>query len=403
MIGPEGKKVEIQIRTYDMHRIAEMGIAAHWLYKEGKNQDKYTDNLIPWIRELLLIGEDASNSGEFVKLLKRGLQTRRIIVFTPRSEVLQLVHGATPIDFAFAIHTEVGLHCRGAKVNGKMVPLNFQLKKGDKVEIITSPQAKPVHSWLELAKSAKAKAKIRKALQEQEYEQNNALGRDKFSRRLKAQRIEVPSDKNLAEVIQSFNYRAVNDFFAAIGSGKLSLSSVLKRFLPVEEVKKDEPGMETIVEEFRRQSLVVIDGIDNVLMRIASCCQPVPGDKVIGFLTRGRGVSIHLQNCPNVAIFRENEPDRLLQLIWGLKESHSFLAKIFVEEKNRKDILNNIIQAINSLDVDIRRNETEHIGKLFFGRFILEVTDHDKLNKVINKLKKLDGVDAAGREKIFKH
>ncbi|OQY27523.1 MAG: hypothetical protein B6244_10445 [Candidatus Cloacimonetes bacterium 4572_55] len=403
VIGREGKKTEIQIRTYDMHRVAELGIAAHWRYKERSVSDKYLENLVPWVRELLTLDDDSDSSTEFLDLLKKALTTKRIILFTPRGEIVQMQENTTPIDFAFAIHTEVGLRCRGAKVNGRMVTLNYRLNKGDCVEIITYPKAKPTRGWLDIAKSSKAKSKIRKALREQEFQQNLALGRDKLTRELKTRHIDLPKDKKLSDLLADLKCASLDNLHEAIGSGKQSISPIIKRLAP--QIEREEQAIEEIAEEFRRQSTVVIDGVDNVMMRIASCCQPVPGDDAVGFITRGRGISIHLRTCANISHISKHQKEdsnRLVNLTWGLKESRTFLSQIYVEGKNRRDMLANIIQTIFALNIHIRKNETVSKGKQFFGRFLLEVQGNDQLIKVIKKLGKLDGIHTVGRERMFK-
>ncbi len=400
VMGLHGK-IEIQIRSYDMHRIAEMGIAAHWRYKEGGNQDNYFDKLVPWVRDLLQNAEYAENAEEFIEFLKADLITRRIVVYTPKGDALHLQNESTPLDFAFAIHTEVGNHCRGALVNGQMVHLSHRLKKGDKVEILTAPTAKPKKSWFAWIASAKAKAKIRKSLNDQAYQTNVQIGRKRLMQELKHKHVDIPSEKKLTEIAKSYHHKLPDDMFAAIALNRISLIAILKKHFPQAIIadKKHDASLDEKLKQVKEQKPVVIDGISRMEIRMASCCNPKTGDDVIGYITRTKGVSVHLKKCPNILDLYQTNPERLMNLNWGEKaRPNRILRKVYrpqihVEGKAIFGMLNLVTQAIASVHIDIYENKTTPKAGKFKGDFVLDLQDLTKVPDVIQTVRQIEGIE----------
>jgi len=284
VIGTDKKIVEIQIRTQEMHRISENGIAAHWLYKEGRQQLDKSDRQMLWLRDVLDWQKDMTNPAEFLEYLKIDLFADDIYVFTPRSEIKHLPAGATPLDFAFAIHTEVGFHCSGAKINGRISPLTTKLKSGDEVAILTSPHRQPSQDWLNIATTSQARAKIRHWLKQTGYDQSVALGHELLERELKKIRLPMPSDDDLLDVAQSLSYTTASNMLNALGNGTISTQTVVSRIAPEEEPDK-KPIVGKVLERFRHERGIRIEGMGNMMFRFAKCCQPIPRDHSPGRLS----------------------------------------------------------------------------------------------------------------------
>jgi guanosine-3',5'-bis(diphosphate) 3'-pyrophosphohydrolase len=404
VIGPKGDPVEIQIRTRDMHRVAEEGIAAHWKYKEGKSGIDPADESFVWLRQLMEWQRDLKDSKEFLDTLRVDLFPDEVYVFTPRGDVRQFPKGATPIDFAFAIHTDVGLRCVGAKINGRLLPLRTELQNGDIVEIVTSPNHVPSRDWLKVVKTPRARSKLRQWIKNEERARSISLGRDlleKEIRRLGKSPSQLLRPDAVALALERYGFGAEEELFAALGYGKVSPRQAVGRLLPPEELQaltEAEDGREKKTERkpTRPRSAeegVRIRGIDDILVRFSKCCSPVPGDDIIGFITRGRGVSIHTVDCPN-AVTLMADPERQIAVSWDGKRKEPHQVKIRVEiGKDRPGVLAEITTAISSMNTnitqaDIRVTE-ERVG---VNNFVLEVRDLQQLRATMEAIQRVDGV-----------
>src|SRR5918992_1675419 len=329
IFGPGKQLFEIQIRTREMHRTAEFGIAAHWLYKESSRGRDDLDEKLGWFREILALQLDAKTPDEFLEFLKLDLYQDEIFVFTPTGDVIQLPKGATPIDFAFAVHTEIGLHCAGATVNGRIAPLSRPLRNSETVEIITSPTAKPSRDWLAHVPTRRAPHKIPQVLKHQAQRSSQRLGVDMLEREVKRRRLAKPSDDDLARVAQALNLNDATHLLASIGQGDVNVTQVLRQLHPdLDTAEPPKPSVfERFVDRVRGPKGVRIQGVDGLMVRYAQCCQPVPGDAVVGYVTRGRGVSIHRGDCPNL-LFLAHEPERRLDIDWQEAEGERFVVQI---------------------------------------------------------------------------
>jgi len=397
VIGPRGRMVEIQIRTHAMHYAAEYGIAAHWLYKEGRKDHGEIDQHMAWIREILEWQMEMTNPEEFLEYLKIDLFPEDVFVYTPAGELKQLRKGSTPLDFAFAVHSDVGFHCVGAKVNGKFVPLTTVLHSGDEVEIKTSPHQNPSRDWLKIVKTTKAKAKIKYWLKQRGYEQSVILGKEILERELKKKRLKMPPDSELQDLAARSSFTDSEQMFSAIGSGSVSAQHLIAKLYPVEE--KEEPSLiRKFIDQARGVSKgVKIDSVDNVMFRFAACCQPVPGEKIVGFVTRGRGLTIHRVDCRNVADIYDN-PDRMMNVDWDVAKGQSFLVRLYALVEDRKNLLKEITEIISEADVNVRGGEISVGTTPAIGRFVVEIQNYGQLEKVLDKIRKVKGVLSAERE-----
>ena len=400
VIGPRGKMVEIQIRTHQMHRTADYGIAAHWLYKEGRREPDESDKQMTWLREVLEWQKDLTNPSEFLEYLKIDLFRDDIFVFTPKGELKQLPKGSTPLDFAYAVHSEIGNHCIGAKMDGKMVPLNTILSSGQEVEVITSPHQSPSQDWLKIVKTPRARSKIRHWLRQKRYEESVSLGKDIFERELKKQHLKSPSDSELSDLAMGLNFHDSEAMFSALGNGVASIKHILSTLAPPEKEKEAKPSViRKFVEKARGGAQgIKIGGIRNMMFHFASCCQPVPGEEIVGFVTRGRGVSIHRSDCPN-ALQMLMEDERRMEVKWDVGKEQSFLVKLEILVEDRKNILRDVTQAISDADTNVRGAEIKGGETTSSGSFIIEVKNINHLNKTIKKIKKVKGVIQVGRSK----
>jgi GTP pyrophosphokinase len=404
VIGPKGDPVEIQIRTREMHRVAEEGIAAHWKYKEGKSGIDPADESFVWLRQLMEWQRDLKDSKEFLDTLRVDLFPDEVYVFTPRGDVRQFPKGATPIDFAFAIHTDVGLRCIGAKINGRLLPLRTELQNGDIVEIVTSPTHVPSKDWLKVVKTPRARSKIRQWIKNEERARSVSLGRDlleKEIRRLGKSPGQLLRPDAVALALERYGFGAEEELFAAVGYGKVSPRQAVSRLLPPEELQaltEAEEGREKKGERkpSRPKSVeegVRIRGVEDILVRFSKCCSPVPGDDIIGFITRGRGVSVHTLDCPN-AVSLMADPERQIAVSWDGKRKEPHQVKIRVEiGKDRPGILAAITTAISSTNTNIAQADirvTEE--RLGVNNFVLEVRDLEQLQATMDAIQKVDGV-----------
>jgi guanosine-3',5'-bis(diphosphate) 3'-pyrophosphohydrolase len=409
VIGPYGERIEIQIRTHEMHRVAEEGIAAHWKYKEGKLFDNADDKRFSWLRQLLEWQRDLEDNTEFIESVKVDLFPNEVYVFTPKGMVKQFPIGATPIDFAYSIHSDVGHHCVGAKVNSKMVPLRHELRSGDTVEIVTSPNQKPSKDWFKSVKTARAKTKIRQWFNTEEREKSIALGREileKEFRKYGLQHIKIMKSEDLARVASEFSFHGADDLIAAVGYGKVTANQIIGKILPPE--KMEGRSTEEEREDFAKRpsgkpsqgsrDALLIKGIDNVMVRYAGCCNPLPGDKVVGFITRGRGMTIHTADCPNVL---NDDPNRRVAVEWDATKEYNYPVKIRVYSDDKKGLLAEISSSLAQSEANITnaRVETTEYKKAI-GTFELEIRDLTHLKQVIRELQKIKGVDKVERLKI---
>ena len=405
VFGPGRQLFEIQIRTREMHRTAEFGIAAHWLYKDGgRGTSDELDRHLQWFRQVLELQLDAKTPDEFLEFLKLDLYQDEIFVFTPTGDVIQLPKGATPIDFAFAVHTEVGLHCQGARINGRIAPLSRGLKNSETVEILTSPSARPSRDWLAHVRTGRARHKIRQWLRHEEQATSVKLGRDILDREVKRRRIARPDDAQLLTVARALNLNDVNHLVASIGQGDVHVMQVLKTLHP--ELETAEPSskvsaFDRLVDRMRGGSKGVrIQGADGLMVRYAQCCQPVPGDTVVGYVTRGRGVSIHRSDCPNLLMLA-HEPERRLEIDWQEMEGERFVVRLALEGNDRRGLYADIATAVSATGTDIRSMELRTADGRATGAAFVEVENLAHLQKIIKAVRRVKGItEVARRERI---
>jgi len=404
VIVPERRRmVEIQIRTREMHVISEIGIAAHYAYKEGgitdrELQEKLGDFIVQGTTEWQ---DDADSPGEFMDFLKTSLYQDEVFVFTPRGGLKRLPRGATPIDFAYAIHTDIGHHCVGAKVNGRIVPLRYQLKSGEVVAVITSQQGQPSEDWLQTVASSRAKGKIRRWITQQRLESSVRLGRDMLARELRKRHLKLPADKDLEDVSQSFGLPDVPLLYAKVGQGDLSVASVIGRLHPETKPEEKRRGASALDRIRRLASRPVkglrIDDVDGLLIRIAQCCQPLPGDKVIGIITKGRGISVHRLDCPNTFDDRV-PPERKIEVQWDVEREQEFLVRLIVHCSDRASILSEVAGAVSRTASDLRHGAMgSDGGGLARGEFVLTVRNLSHLGRVISAVRRVRGVHSVER------
>ncbi|HEY7585866.1 MAG TPA: bifunctional (p)ppGpp synthetase/guanosine-3',5'-bis(diphosphate) 3'-pyrophosphohydrolase [Candidatus Deferrimicrobiaceae bacterium] len=404
VFGPSAELMEIQIRTEEMHAIAEYGVAAHWKYKEGKPIIGKGDQMFLWLRQILELQQDMKDPREFLNTVKVELFPEEVYVFTPRGDVKELPIGATTIDFAYAIHTEVGNQCVGAKVNGKMVPLKTALKNGDVVEIITHPAHKPSKDWLKIAKTSRALNKIRAYVREEQQERSLALGRQILERELRKYSLSVNKvlkAREFEEVLQETRLKTADDYCIALGYGKMSLVPLLRRLVPPEQLqeKVKESRLGALIKRVttKRPSAVVVKGMDDLFIRLGNCCHPVPGDPIVGFITRGRGVTIHAKDCPKAL---ENDPARAIDVAWeaGSKASHPVKLKVVCADK--PGLLADISRTITASEVDIRRAVVMTTrDQRAICNFEVSVNDAQHLAALIKSIEKVKNVYSVERGK----
>jgi len=391
VLGPRNKMVEIQIRTHQMHNIAENGIAAHWLYKEGRQQMSKSDRQMIWLRDVLDWQKDMINPSDFLEYLKIDLYSEDIFVFTPNGKLVHLPKGSTPLDFAFQIHTEIGTHCAGAKINNRLQPLSSELRTGDTIEIITNPNRTPSHDWLRLVKTSTARAKIRRWLKQAGFDQAVALGREMVERKLREKHLKLPNEEILQGYAEQLNRKSVEDLFAAIGNGDLSVRSLVALIEPAEE--KPATGLVSkVIDRIRRAKGIRVHGLDNMMFRFAGCCQPIPGEDIVGFVTRGRGVTVHRADCPLAIDLQTQFPERKVDVSWDTPKGQSFVVQLEMVVEDRKNILRDITQAVADADTNVRAAEMYARDTTAIGRFVVEVSSLSHLNRILDKVRKVKGV-----------
>jgi guanosine-3',5'-bis(diphosphate) 3'-pyrophosphohydrolase len=410
VVGPGGRRYEIQIRTEEMHRTAEYGIAAHWRYKEtlhGQPQgDDEVDEALNWFRQVLEWQQDASEPEEFMEFLRMDLFQGEIFVFTPKGDVKQLPVGATPIDFAFAVHTEVGLHCAGAKVNGRIAPLSRKLRNGDTVEVMTSTRQQPNRDWLAFVKTSRARQRIRQWIRKQEFESAVALGREILDRAVRKSRRERVGEDRLDEVGKELGYGDGQRLMEVLGRGDLGPTAVMKALFPDHDPEKVPERAPSTLEKIsarltRSDRGVRIQGMDNLMVRYSQCCQPVPGDRVVGYITRGRGVSIHRVDCPNV-LHLSQDPERRVEIEWSAEKGERFFVKIHMHGTDRRGLLSDVAKAISDTGTDIQHADMRSTNGGMDAEFVVEVKDLSHLTRVVKAVKKVKGVLEVERREHFK-
>jgi len=389
VIGPGGERVEFQIRTEEMDIIAEEGIAAHWRYKERKDLNERETKIVAWLRELI---KEISDPKELLDAVKAEVIPDTIYAFTPKGDVKELPVGATPIDFAYAIHSEVGAHCAGAKVNGRIVPLNYQLQSGDVVEIITSPHQKPRKDWLQFVVTQRAKNRIKHYLRHEERQQAINIGKQLFEAELRKNGISSSISKSdkVNNILQSFSVQSLEDLYFLIGHAKISVHQVINKLVPESE-REEKPTVKKPAERRRdNKQFISLKGVDEVLYHIAKCCMPVPGDDIIGFITRGKGISVHRKDCENI---KHLEKERLIEVFWTSDGSSKVQTKISLECLDKAGILATITGLLSANNVNItavKANSTA--DKRAFIEFTIEVKDRNHLSDIINKINQIPEV-----------
>ncbi|UCC26817.1 MAG: bifunctional (p)ppGpp synthetase/guanosine-3',5'-bis(diphosphate) 3'-pyrophosphohydrolase [Gemmatimonadales bacterium] len=406
VVGPHGRRYEIQIRTEEMHRTAEYGIAAHWRYKERTEGDPVdeVDEALTWFRQVLEWQQDASEPEEFMEFLRMDLFQGEIFVFTPKGEVKQLPTGASPIDFAFGVHTEVGLHCAGARVNGRIAPLSRELKNGDTVEILTNPRQWPTRDWLAFVKTSRARGRIRQWIRKEEFDSAAKLGRDFLDRELRRARLERPTDQVLASAASALGFHDFEQVHAALGRGDVGPSAVIRELHPehdpTEVVQRTPTALQRLAEKLVRTNKGVrIQGMENLMVRYSQCCQPVPGDPVVGYITRGRGVSIHRTDCPN--ILNLPDPERRIEIEWSAEKGDRFMVRIHMLGSDRRGLLSDVAKAITDTGTNIQHADMRAVEGGMDGEFAVEVQDLPHLRKVIRAIARVKGVISVERRESF--
>jgi GTP diphosphokinase / guanosine-3',5'-bis(diphosphate) 3'-diphosphatase len=395
VIGPKGDPVEIQIRTREMHRIAEEGIAAHWLYKERKaGKDKLDESLV-WLRQLIETQQDTKDPREFMDTVRVDLFPDEVYVFTPKGDVKALPEGATPLDFAYAVHTKVGEHCVGAKVNAKLVPLRFTLRQGDIVEIVTSPSQHPSRDWLKIVKSTRARAKINQWLKVEERARSIELGRELFEREARKYRLNptpLLAGDDLRKVAADFGFPGSDDLLAAIGYGKSSVHQVLNKLAPNALLEPPERPKANQTRPAPTDG-VRIRGVDDLLVRFARCCNPLPGDPIVGFITRGRGLTVHARDCLTVAK-SVLDRERLIDVEWDVAEPGKRPVRIAVYiGQDRPGLLSEITGAISARNGNITKAEvTVTDDRRGINNFVVEVADVRQLQDIIQSIREVRDV-----------
>ena len=412
VIGPQGKTFEIQIRTFEMHKTAEYGIAAHWKYKEGDtsdNKEKSFENKLVWLRDMLEWQKETSDAEEFMEGFKINLFTDEIFLFTPKGVVIDLPNGATPIDFAYRIHTDIGNKCVGAKVNGKIVPLDYQLKTGQIVEVLTSNNSKgPNMDWLNIAKSNQAKSKIRAWFKKAKKEENITKGKEVFEKELKKQGVhyaDIAKGETYDKCIKRYNINCMDDLYALVGLGAIVASSFISK-LKEESLCKDEKAKEESLNKAIEENIsktekrkkennygVTVKGEDNLMVRFAKCCNPVPGDDILGNITKGRGVSIHRKDCSNLKNLIEEDPQKVVDVSWGTAKGVAYMAEIQVKAEDRSGVLSDIMNVIMESKLPLNAlNAKSAKSNLAYVNIKVKIDTIEQLKELMRKIRKLTGV-----------
>jgi GTP pyrophosphokinase len=402
VFGPYGERMEVQIRTWEMDRVAKSGIAAHWGYKEGKQVDERVSRMYSWIQELVENQENFRDPGEFMENVRIDLFPDEVYVFTPRGEIKTLPKGATPVDFAYMIHSEVGDQCVGAKVNDRMVPLHYELQTGDVIEIVTQKNHQPSKDWLKYVKTVKARSKIRQWIKTQEKDRSISLGREMCEKAFRKERLNFSSlikTDEMTRVVEHFGLKAVEDLIASVGYGKITPLQVVRRFTAkAESEEKRESVFNKLIGRVRKKKPkggVVVKGVDDILIRFGKCCQPVPGDSITGYITRGYGVTVHRAGCVNAL---KMNPERQIEVEWSIEKSDTYPVKIYIRSHDRVGLLADVVSNISKNEANILNAKTEtQENKIVNSVFTIDVEDTEHLNRIMSSLKKVKQVLAVKR------
>ncbi|MGD0021880.1 MAG: bifunctional (p)ppGpp synthetase/guanosine-3',5'-bis(diphosphate) 3'-pyrophosphohydrolase [Smithellaceae bacterium] len=392
VVGPYGERLEIQIRTKAMHEWAEKGIAAHWRYKEGRAYKDNEENQIKKLREVLEIQQEIKNPKEFMSNLKLALFPEEVYVFTPNGDVKSFPKGATPIDFAYSIHTDVGNQCIGAKVNRNIVPLKYELQNGDRVEIITQAGHHPSKDWLKNVVTSRAISKIRNWINTEEKKSSLALGRDLLEKEFKRHNLKFGSyvkSEEIKKVFIEYTVNSLDDLISQVGFGRISPRQVVNHFLAEESVSAPEQIKEQIKKKTATASEslgISLPGIDDVMVKFAKCCNPIPGDEISGYISRGRGITVHTQNCPHL---KRLDTDRIVDVEWNMKEKHAYPVHIKVVCSDRKGVLTEVSSVISSFDINISYAQVETIDMIATCNFVIGVNDLYQLNQIFSAIRQL--------------
>lgn len=424
VIGPDGEPVEIQIRTHEMHEIAENGIAAHWKYKEGitGNHDTKMEQKLKWLRQMMEWEKDVKDPHEFMDALKEDVFNSQVYVFTPKGDVMELPAGSTPIDFAYRVHTSVGNKCTGAKINGKIVPINYKLQNGEIVEVITSANSPgPSRDWISIVQTPTARNRIRQWFKKEKREENIERGNEILEKEFKRYNIPYKNQaiqKFLGQIAKKFNQPTLEDLIATIGYGGITTSQVMPKvrdyyikeinrqekenraFEKEENIKKNYDEKEYSKKRKKKDTGVTVKGLDNILVRYAKCCNPLPGDDIIGYITKGRGVAVHRRDCTNININDEFYKNRLVEVEWNNPEKSKFEGEIQLVTSNRVGLLNDIIHvvsmeklSISAINCRVLKDNSAIIN------ILVEVNDISELNSLMKKIKSIPGVEEVSRTK----
>ncbi|MCO4756232.1 MAG: bifunctional (p)ppGpp synthetase/guanosine-3',5'-bis(diphosphate) 3'-pyrophosphohydrolase, partial [Bacteriovoracaceae bacterium] len=398
VIGPKAERIEIQIRTHEMHEVAETGVAAHWKYKTGEGAKNL--NKLKWVEELMEYNRDIATSSEFMDVVKNDLDIGGIYVFTPTGDVRELRHGASPLDFAYAVHTDIGNKCVGAKVNGKMVPLKYRLKSGDTIEVLTSKTQTPSKDWLKMVKTSRARTKIKQHLLKVERDKNKELGLEMLEKVLKSYGTSVKAleKKNeLNKTYDQYHLKNAEELYHSLGSGRLYIKNILELIPSIEYKEEETQSSEQKKKPFEslsskisntakktsnKDNAVIVDGLDDIMVRMGKCCNPIPGDPIVGFITRGRGITIHTKKCQRI---HEFEDSRKIDVEWNQTYSFKHPVNLRVITHDRPGILSRITNNINSLGVNIKSAIAKSLPDLK-GSFLfeIEVKDYSEFLKVVS-------------------
>jgi GTP pyrophosphokinase len=401
IFGPGGQLFEVQIRTQEMHRTAEYGIAAHWVYKKDGSPDEL-DQHLGWFRQLLELQQDTHSPEEFLEFLKIDLYQDEIFVFTPKGDVKRLPKGSTPIDFAFHVHTDVGLKCQGAKINGRIAPLHRELKNGETVEVLTSPGAKPSRDWLNHVRTARARHKIKQWIKHEEEKVSRSLGKDILAREVKRRRLELPDDARLAAAAEALSLADGPGLEVAVGRGDVAIGQVIRALYPEapqDSIQEPKPTVfGRVIDRIRLGRGIKIQGVDGLMVRYAQCCQPVPGDAVVGYVTQGRGISIHRADCPNLLTLSADE--RRVEIDWQETAGEAFRVRLAVSAEDRRGLYADLMEAISQTGTNIRGADLQTRDGSVFGNVFVEVDNLTHLAKVLKAVRRVRGVTHVERREV---
>jgi len=401
VIGPEGKTLEVQIRSHEMHEHAELGVAAHWSYKEGTKSTTGYDQKIAWLRQLLEWKDESDDAGDFIDRFKSEVFQDRVYVITPQGDIIDLAQGATPLDFAYHIHTDIGHRCRGARVNGRIVNLTYELKSGEQVEVLTTKTGKPSRDWLNpqlgYLNTSRARAKVRHWFKLQDHDQNIASGRDALEKDLKRLNIHNINHKLLAE---NFKFDNVDDFYATIGRGDITSTQIASHCQSLSQ--PEQPAEKTFTEKNRARTQhgeVIIEGVGNLLTNMARCCSPAPGDPIVGYITQGAGVTIHRRDCNNILKMPDSRRARLINVEWGGEQHELYPVDIRLETIDRQNLLRDVLNVLSNEKINVnavhtqsnKKNNTAHM------ELTIEVSGVSQLSKILNRLGQLNNIIEVSR------